>query len=506
MRGVEKESLRVTPGGGLAHTPHLAALGSALTHSSITTDYSEALLEFITPPSSSVEEVLNTLDNLHRYTYQHIGNEYLWVNSMPCQLGTDSDIPVAKFGSSNIGQMKNVYRVGLGYRYGRLMQTIAGLHYNFSLPDEFWLWLQAKEDPDSNLQEFKTERYFGLIRNFRRYFGILLYLFGAAPAVCRSFVKGRKHALIPFEGDEHSLHAPNATSLRMGDLGYQSKAQESLFVCYNELDTYIQTLHGALTQDYPAYQKVGVKDENGDYRQLSTNLLQIENEFYSIIRPKRNARSGETPLGALRDRGVEYIEVRCLDLNPFLPVAINEQQMRFLDTFLVFCLLQESPDCHPGEYRNSLENQHRIVYHGRDPELALLQNGQDTPVIKLAEELFANLGDVAKLLDKHQKTDAHCNAHTELKAKLHNPELTPSAQILEEMRSSGQTYFRVAMSHAQQHREYFLDTPLAPEIAEQYQAAAIQSLEQQKQIEAADNISFDDFLANYYRQYDGLIR
>jgi glutamate--cysteine ligase len=335
VRGIEKESLRVDPTGHLAMTPHPSALGSALT-----TDYSEALLEFITAPSASIDEVLHELDEIHRYTYQHIGDELLWVSSMPCQLGDDSSIPVGKYGSSNVGKMKQVYRVGLGNRYGRLMQTIAGIHYNFSVPDELWQELQRASGDTQSLQDFKTQGYFATIRNFRRYSWLLLYLLGAAPAVCKSFVRGRDHQLQPVGDDSHSLYTPYATSLRMGDLGYQSKAQSSLVVCYNDLDQYVRTLRSALEQPYPAYDEIGLKDERGNYKQLNTALLQIENEFYSSIRPKRTAEMGETPIHALQDRGVEYIEVRCIDLNPLVPNGINAETIRFVDTF---CRIAQRP-------------------------------------------------------------------------------------------------------------------------------------------------------------------
>ena len=286
VRGIEKESLRVEPNGQLAVTPHPSALGSALTHPSITTDYSEALLEFITAPSASIDQVISELEEIHRYTYENIDDELLWVNSMPCQLGEDSSIPVGEYGTSNTGRMKTVYRLGLGQRYGRLMQTIAGIHYNFSVPDSLWRELQADEGNQQSLQDYKTDGYFALIRNFRRYFWLLLYLFGAAPAVCKSFVRNREHDLVPVGNDSHSLHKPFATSLRMGNLGYQSDAQSSLIVCYNDIAQYTRTLKGALETPYKPYEHLGLKDSQGNYQQLTTNLLQIENEFYSPIRPK----------------------------------------------------------------------------------------------------------------------------------------------------------------------------------------------------------------------------
>jgi glutamate--cysteine ligase len=502
VRGIEKESLRVTPEGKLSHTSHPASLGSALTHPQITTDYSEALLEFITPPSSDANQVLETLENIHRYTYRQIGDELLWVNSMPCQLSGDSDIPVGQYGSSNVGRMKSIYRVGLGHRYGRLMQTIAGIHYNFSVPDELLEILRKNENSNQSLQDFKTENYFALIRNFRRHFWLLLYLFGASPGICRSFVKGRDHQLVPFGADEHSLHMPYATSLRMGDLGYQSKAQEQLIVCYNDIRNYVETLRHALVEPYPDYENTGIKDSNGDYQQLSPHLLQIENEFYSTIRPKRTTYSGETPLRALWERGVEYIEVRCVDLNPFQPLGIDREQMDFMDIFLLTCLLSKSPPTDNQEYRHILENQRLMVCQGRNPELMLHDHQGKRSFLEWGHTLFEEMKPVAQLLDQHNQTDRYEATLNNLVTLLDNPELTPSARILKEMKETEQTYFKVAMGYALKHRKYFLEKELPAEITEQFQVMAAESLQQQQQIEAEDNQSFDDFLTTYYQQYN----
>lgn len=505
LRGLEKESLRVTPEGTLAQTDHPHALGSALTHPHITTDYSEALLEFITEPFADVEPLLEQLDNIHRFTYQQLATnrERLWPASMPCILGSDAEIPVARYGSSNSGQMKTVYRVGLGHRYGRSMQTIAGIHYNFSLPDEFWQVLQTQTGNQQSLQDFKTERYFGLIRNFRRNFWLLIYLFGASPAVCSSFVKQREHKLQPFPAADKTLYLPYATSLRMGDLGYQSDAQQTLVVNYNNLGDYLKTLCGAITQSHPAYAQIGVKDSAGNYQQLNTSLLQIENEFYSSIRPKRTTGRGETALQALRLRGVEYVEVRCVDLNPYEPLGISIEQMQVMDAFLLYCLLSDSPATDEREFHQVQENQARIVSSGRDPALELLRGDSSLSMRSWAQEILEGSSACAALLDQAKGGDAYRQAVTRQFAKIDNADLTPSARVLHDMSEAQQSFYALTLAQAEQHRAYFAMRPLSADKLAEFAKLSEHSLQAQVELEAAQQISFDQHLENYYAQYRG---
>ncbi len=362
-RGIEKESLRVRPDGRLATTPHSASLGAALTHPHITTDFSESQLELITGVHASAEACLAELTAIHQVVYRAIGNEVLWCASMPCRLPADDAIPIGRYGSSNVGRAKSVYRMGLAHRYGRRMQTISGIHYNFSLPDAAG-----------------TDAYFALIRNFRRHSWLLLYLFGASPAVCSSFVAGRNHELVRLSDDTH--HLPYATSLRMGRLGYQSDAQSRLAVSYNSLQSYGASLQEALTRPYPPYEAIGIRDGD-DYRQLAVSLLQIENEFYGTIRPKRVIRPGERPLHALRERGVEYVEVRLMDLDPFFAVGITAGTMHFLDTFLLHCLLRDSPPDTPQEIAALGRNQQRVAARGREPGLRLERGAEGSDARRL---------------------------------------------------------------------------------------------------------------------------
>lgn len=503
LRGLEKESLRITPEGTLTLTPHPISLGSALTHPKITTDYSEALLEFITSPVTTNQELLTELKQIHQFTFSsiHNNNEILWPSSMPCKLMPDNEIPVAQYGSSNSGKMKTVYRLGLGQRYGRTMQTIAGIHYNFSLPDNFWRALQELHNDKQSLQDFKTQGYFALIRNFRRYFWLLIYLFGASPAVCSCFVQNRRHQLKQFTEVSHTHYLPYATSLRMGDLGYQSDAQKKLVVNYNNVQDYLKTLGCAITQSHPEYETIGVKDAAGDYKQLNNSLLQIENEFYSSIRPKRTTQRGETALQALRLRGVEYIEVRCVDLNPYEPLGITETQIQLMDAFLLYCILSPSPETHEQEFYQGQENQRRIVNQGREPGLLLQRGDSEVAMKDWALEILDACVQTAALLDQSSGTESYQTAVAEQITKVHHPELTPSAKILQEMQKQKKSFYQFSFDLAKQHADYFLHQPLAGEVLQDYLKLAENSLKEQTALEQNQTMSFDEYLQRYFAQY-----
>lgn len=497
-RGIEKESLRISPQGHISLGAHPQALGSALTNPYITTDFAEALLEFITPAYTDIDECLEVLENVHQFSLRNLEeDELLWVASMPCPLSADADINIAEYGSSNIGRMKNLYRRGLHNRYGSLMQVIAGLHYNFSMPEEFWAPYQAQCGDTQSLQDFRTEKYLHLIRNFHRYSWLLIYLFGASPAACKCFVQGRDHGLQEF--DDYSLYLPNATCLRMGNLGYKSEAQKSLFVCYNELQSYVDCLYKAMHEPYKEYEEIGHK-KDGEYLQINTNLLQLENEFYSTIRPKRNVKSGERPLDALVNGGIEYVEVRALDLNPYLPLGINSEEVRFLDTFLLHCLLSESPQCNESEFFEVAENLSKVVEHGRDPDLMLSEESQEISLRHWANDLLQDMAHSAALLDETHGTDSYNGSLQKQMAKVADDSLTPSGKMLQEMQENNLSFFEFSMNRSRAARDALLKTELSDSTLQEFKEASSQSLERQKEIEAAETQSFDDFLAEWNAQ------
>ena len=496
-RGIEKESLRVLPDGALAQTAHPAALGSPLTHPHITTDFSEAQLELITGVHDSADAALAELFDIHAYVHANVGNEMLWAASMPCLLGREDDIPIARFGRSNAGRSKTVYRIGLSHRYGRRMQAVSGIHYNFSLPRALWPALAASRGESAD-RDFVTRAYFGLIRNFRRCSWLLIYLFGASPAVCKSFVAGVDSGLRPF--DEGTLYLPHATSLRMGRLGYQSAAQSSLHVSFNSLEQYAATMRPALTTPYPAYQAIGLRAESDDeldeYRQLSTALLQIENEFYGVIRPKRRTRSGERPLPALHERGVEYVEVRSLDLDPFQPLGIDAACCRFLDVFLLRCLLEESPPEGIEEPAAVAANQLAVVERGRLAGLTLASGTGTVPLAAWAEDVLDACERVAEIMDAAAGNDLHSAAVALQRRKVADAELTPSARILAAMRGRA-PFFRFALQQSAAHQRRFAEHPLAAGRRAELEAVSAQSLRDQEQAESADAEDFDAYLQRY---------
>jgi glutamate--cysteine ligase len=484
-RGIEKESLRAGPTGALALTPHPSALGSPLTHPHITTDYSESQLELITGVHAGVESCLDELQQVHQFVYRslaaagaHTGEERLWVASMPCGLPPDETIPLGAYGRSNIGRAKSVYRMGLGHRYGRRMQTISGIHYNWSLPG------------------LSNDEHFGLIRNFRRHAFLLLYLFGASPAVCENFVAGRDHGLQKLA--EGTLYLPHATSLRMGRLGYQSQAQATLAVSYNSLESYAASLHEALTQPYPPYEAIGVRNLGGEYNQLATTLLQIENEFYGTIRPKRVIRSGERPLHALRARGVEYIEVRCMDLDPFVPTGIAAPTLRLLDVFLLHCLLSDSPPDTPQEIAALGRNQHRTAAFGRQPGLELERDGQGLRLTEWAGELLQACAPIAAALDGAHGGAAHGEALRAALQALEEPDTLPSARVLATMqRDFGGSHIDFVRAQSEQTRNLLLAQPWSSDKQAGFEAQAEASTSARLAIEAADTVDFETWRLGY---------
>lgn len=493
LRGIEKEGLRVDEQGILARTPHPAGLGSALTNEHVTTDYSESLLELITGTHQNVDALLAELADTHRHVYTVLDHELIWNQSMPATLPPEPEIPIAWYGTSNTGMLKHVYRRGLAERYGKTMQCIAGVHYNFSLPEALWSVLDTQPGSD---QDRRSRGYIGLIRNFTRYSWLLMYLFGSAPALASGFLQGQDHALDKL-GD-HTLYLPYATSLRMSDLGYQNKAQSQLKLCYNDLDTFLGRLYGAVTQPWPDYQKIGTH-RDGEWIQLNTNVLQIENEYYSSIRPKRATGRCERPITALAERGVQYVEVRCLDIDPYSPVGIDAATARFVDAFLLFCTASDSPFFADNGYcQRSADNFSVVVKEGRKPGLTLDRDGQTIGLAQWGHELLDQIAPYAALYDSAVGGTAYADALAAQRVKLDQPDTTPSARLLAELKDSGLSFHDYSLALSRKHADALRAQPLPADVATAYQQAAAESAAEQLRLEQSDTEDFDTYVTRYH--------
>ncbi len=494
--GLEKEGLRVSRKGGISQASHPKALGCPLTHPNITTDFSESLVELVTPPVHNAEEMLEFLSKTQQYLYHHLPKDQsFWTTSMPCVIRGETHIPIAQYGSSNQGMMKTIYRRGLANRYGSVMQTIAGIHFNYSFSADFFKQYYLLKTPNETLRGFTDQSYMALTRNVVRYGWLIPYLFGASSAVCKSFLKGyHQHSLVEF--NDSTLYEPHATSLRMGDIGYQNLREDEAGVKanYNSLGHYIHSLKAGMQTACHKYEQLGVQHQ-GKYQQLNANILQIENEYYASVRPKPEMVSGKKPLDALDENGIHYIELRSLDINPNLALGIDTVQVLFLEAFLLFCLLEDSPIIASCEQFEIDSNDQLVAHKGRQPNLLLMHQKQSILLQDLGKTTLHKILLCAELLGtKYQK------AVKEISKRIKNTNLTPSAIILQQMKAKNQGFFDYSNTLAKQHQKDFLAQEIDQAHFAYLDQQAKKSCQQQREIEQTDNMSFDKYLAHYFKQ------
>ena len=492
-RGIEKESLRVSKKGKISQSKHPSSLGSALTNSYITTDFSESLLELITPTFNSAKECLDFLEELHVFIYNNIDNELLWPFSMPCPIASDEKIPIGNYGNSNQGMMKTIYRRGLAKRYGSRMQAIAGIHYNFSFSDKFLEILAGHSGKD--IQSYKNEAYLSMARNFKRFGWIYLLLFGSSPAVCNSFVEGKHHDLkeLPSGG----FYKPSSTSLRMGDLGYISKAQDDLNISYNSIEEYCSDLKNALLKSYKPYEDIGEFFEQTRV-QLNTSVIQIENEYYSTIRPKRICPSGERPINVLSSEGIDYLELRCVDLNPYCPIGITEDQINFLDTLLIYCFVTESPEINLEESSRIQKNHQKVVNEGRD-ENALVETEKGSILLREeANKLLLELEKVAGFMDKEVLKTKNVSWLKSVSAQKHNitnQNGTLSGRVMNDLENNNLSFRDLGNKMSNLHKEKM--TSKKSNLEQLFFDACKKSIEDTNNIESKGQKDFEDYLKDF---------
>jgi len=404
----EREGFRITPNGQISRRLHPKSLGEKLTHPFITTDFAEAQLELLTPPLSGKGADLRYLRHLHQFVLRHIDDELIWPLSMPPPY--KSPIKRADYGPSEEGTLKEMYREGIIYRYGERMQLISGIHYNF------------------NFQEKRSsEDYLSLIRNYLRHGYLITYLFGASPVADSTY---------------HTRSYPDATSLRMSHIGYYSRIADQLAVSFNNFEEYIRDMEWALTTTHPKYKKLSAD------QQINDKYFQRENEHYVRIRPKCGS-SKMRPMHALMEQGIEYVEVRAFDVNPFSPIGITKEETDFLALFLTHLDTIPSKPLSEKDQHDLTDNQNRVALHGRQEGLKLKKNGDEILFKTKALNFLRSMRTTAK---KYGMSDL---LEGQIEKVLH-PHLTPSARVLAEMEREGLDHLGFGLKKAKEHKEALL--------------------------------------------------
>jgi glutamate--cysteine ligase len=423
LHGLEKESLRVLQNGDLAMTPHPKSLGSSFTDPNITTDFSESQLELITLPFPTPDEALDSLGDLHRRVIKNLPeDELIWPFSMPCRLPAEDDLPIAQYGPSKEAQQKEIYRKGLALRYGKMMQMLCGVHYNFSFSDAFWDVLIDKYGEGKDRQTMINECYLAISRNFMRHRWLLVYLFGASPVMHKTY--GCR--MMSSERDK-------AVSLRLSRCGYANPAK--LNIPYDSFDHHIEAIEKAVNTPYPKYTKLGV-EKDGERVQLNDHQLQIINEYYAPIRLKPSADQDDL-LKGLKENGARYLELRLFDVNPLQPFGVDLKQLHFTHLFLIFCLFNDNPSMTEAEFDAATEKQQDVALKGRH-----------LPDERLKEmcELLTQMSPIAELMP-----EPYQNVIDHYLRQCQDPSSLPWSRILEEL--GDDNYIEYGLSKARYYHK-----------------------------------------------------
>ena len=496
--GLEKESLRVDKNGTISLKMHPKIFGSSLTNKYITTDYSEALIEIVTPPCNSNITALKYLENIITYIYKNIDEEYLWPASMPCIIAGDKSIPIAYYGTSNPARMKTTYRRGLGNRYGRVMQVISGIHYNYSFSDDFWSFYLKFKESKLSLKDFKSEQYFIISRNLLRNDWMIAYLFGCSPAVCKSYLSGKKTQLESF--DQHTYYEKNATSLRMGDIGYQNNLEENMgvHIDYNSLEKYTESLTKAIKEPSDEYKKIGVFSD-GYYKQINENILQIENEYYSTVRPKPDPSYTCRPSKGLLKGGVNYIELRSIDNNIYTNTGIDLEQMYFIELLIIHSLIQKNDEISDKEYFEIKSNLTIVAHNGRDKNCTLKVNGKNTLLISSLEKNLEELKKIASLMYKITGDKNYKETIAKQIMKLKDNTKLPSNIVIDYMTKNKLSFYEYCMKNIEHQKKYFRDLDINTDIMNKLKGEIDNSLEKRHDLEVDLDESYETYIKNYFK-------
>lgn len=339
--GIEKESVRVNENGELAITPHPEIFGEKTENPYITVDFSESQIEMITPTVNSVEKAYDFLRNIHEIVATNLKDEYLWSQSVPPILPSEELIPLGKFPQNK--ELER-YREKLALKYGRKKQLLSGIHFNFSFDDEFLKELYELSKEKISFKEFKNNIYLKISRNYFKYGWMIIYLLGASPVIHETYLQKCIDKMKKFTDDTYYFE--NLVSFRNGSCGYRN--EKDFFVNYENVDKYVESLEKLIEKE----------------------SISSAKEYYSPIRLK--TKKPKEILKELKNSGIEYLEFRSIDLNPFSEIGIEKVDLEFLHLFILFLFLKDDEPFEEKDYFRYLKNQEILANRGNSDEFRLI--------------------------------------------------------------------------------------------------------------------------------------
>lgn len=414
--GVEREGLRVNFEGDLSQTKHPENFGDKLSNPYITTDFSESQVELITPIFNSLEEVYNFLNSLYNITALEIENEYLWPQSMPCNIPDDEDIPISDFNEGEAGDRAREYREKLHKKYGGKKQLISGIHYNFSFNEKMIKHLYNNENNNETYNEFRDKIYLKVVRNYLRYRWLLIYILGGTAIIHESYAKECVKKLQ--EISTGSFTSEGALSYRNSECGY--KNQIDLFPDYSTVDEYVNSINTF----------------------VNDKVIESHKELYSQIRLK--ARDNDDFLNSLLSDGIDYLEIRSTDINPFDKTGISLDDLKFINIFTIFLLTEDEVDYKEWQ-EESLYNQNNIARFGKQ-NVMLRSNGDQILREKWSLDILNKIEDINRELNLGQEETIK-----NVKARVLDPSLTYAYRISEMSKEYG--YIDAHLMLAKKYKE-----------------------------------------------------
>lgn len=375
--GIEKESLRVNENGELALTNHPKFFGDKIKNPYITVDFSESQIEMITPTESSVEKAYDFLRNIHEIVATNLKDEYLWSQSVPPILPSEELIPLGKFPQN---KELEKYREKLALKYGRKKQLLSGIHFNFSFDDEFLKELYELSKEKTSFKEFKNNIYLKISRNYFKYGWMIIYLLGASPVIHETYLQKCIDKMKKFTEDTYYFE--DLVSFRNGSCGYRN--EKDFFVNYESVDKYVESLE----------------------RLIEKESISSAKEYYSPIRLK--TKNPKEILLELKNSGIEYLEFRSIDLNPFSEIGIEKADLEFLHLFILFLFLKDDELFEEKDYFRYLKNQEILANKGNSDEFRLIccEDKNVSPKeysIVILEEIERHLKAIGAFTNKDEK-------------------------------------------------------------------------------------------------------